>query len=76
MQALATYERRYKAKLRHVIADGFFLSSKICLNCGQIKTKLRLSDRTYHCDCGLNIGRDLNAALNLNAYGANTELNN
>ncbi|WP_353570828.1 RNA-guided endonuclease TnpB family protein [Candidatus Albibeggiatoa sp. nov. BB20] len=66
---------QYKAKLRNcklVIADRFFPSSKTCSNCGQVKTELCLSDRTYHCDCGLNIDRDLNAALNLNAYGVDT----
>ena len=39
---------------------------------GQIKAELGLSDKTYHCDCGLEIDRNLNASLNLNAYGADT----
>jgi putative transposase len=31
-----------------------------------VKTKLRLSERNYHCDrCGLVVDRDLNAARNL-----------
>jgi len=66
---------KYKAALRNcelVIANRFFPSSKTCSNCGQVKTELGLSDRTYHCDCGLEIDRDLNAALNLNAYGVDT----
>jgi len=29
---------------------------------------LSLSERTYHCDCGLNIDRDLNSAINLELY--------
>ena len=53
-----------------VVADRFFASSKICSGCGAAKAKLALSERTYRCDeCGLAIDRDLNAALNLAAYG-------
>ena len=61
----------YKAKLRNcvvIIANRFFPSSKMCSSCGQIKQDLTLKDRVYSCDCGLNINRDLNAALNLNRY--------
>lgn len=50
-------------KLR--IADRWFPSSKLCHECGCIKTNLKLSDRTYICDCGYKNDRDLNAALNL-----------
>lgn len=46
--------------------DRFFPSSKICSSCGNVKSDLKLSDRTYHCtECGLVIDRDLNASLNL-----------
>jgi putative transposase len=48
------------------IADRWYPSSKTCSACGAVKTKLRLSERTYHCDqCGLTLDRDLNAARNL-----------
>jgi putative transposase len=41
-------------------------SSKLCSGCGNIKHGLKLSDRTYCCDvCGLEIDRDLNAAINI-----------
>jgi len=52
-----------------VAADRFFPSSKTCSSCGETKTKLSLATRTYRCECGLEIDRDLNAALNLAAYG-------
>ena len=53
-----------------VVADRFFASSKLCSSCGAVKAKLRLDERTYCCEhCGLVIDRDLNAALNLAAYG-------
>jgi len=49
-----------------VIAPRTFPSSKRCSNCGHKKEELSLSEREYHCEmCGISIGRDLNAALNL-----------
>ncbi len=45
--------------------DRFYPSSKTCSNCGQVKKDLTLRDRTYKCDCGLEIDRDLNAAVNI-----------
>lgn len=45
--------------------DRFYPSSKICHACGQVKPDLKLSDRTYICDCGYIEDRDLNAAMNL-----------
>ena len=52
------------------VADRFFPSSKTCSSCGSVKAKLSLATRLYRCDdCGLEIDRDLNAALNLAAYG-------
>ena len=52
-----------------VVADRFFPSSKICSCCGSKKKFLSLSERTYRCtQCGLEIDRDLNAALNLRGY--------
>lgn len=48
------------------IADRFYPSSKICHNCGCVKSDLRLSDRTYRCcECGYTEDRDYNASLNL-----------
>ena len=45
--------------------DRFYPSSKLCHNCGQIKSDLKLSDRMYKCNCGYVEDRDLNAAMNL-----------
>ena len=53
----------YGIELR--IADRFYPSSKTCHNCGNIKKDLKLSDRTYVCECGYKEDRDLNASLNL-----------
>ena len=54
-----------------IIADRFFPSSKLCSCCGIVKTDLKLSDRTYKCDCGNVIDRDFQASLNLQTYGEN-----
>lgn len=48
------------------VVDRFYPSSKICHNCGIVKTDLKLSDRTFHCtECGYAADRDYNASLNL-----------
>ncbi|MGJ7905586.1 IS607 family element RNA-guided endonuclease TnpB [Actinopolyspora sp. H202] len=49
-----------------VVADRWYPSSKTCNDCGAVKAKLRLSERTFTCDhCGYTADRDLNAARNL-----------
>jgi len=49
-----------------IIASRTFPSSKLCSRCGHRKKELSLSEREYSCEqCGLDIDRDLNAALNL-----------
>jgi putative transposase len=46
----------------------FYPSSKTCSDCGHVKAKLPLSERTYRCErCGLVLDRDENAARNLAA---------
>lgn len=51
---------------RVVTAGRWFPSSKTCSACGAVKAKLPLSERTYRCGvCGLVLGRDVNAAVNL-----------
>lgn len=48
-----------------VVADRWFASSKTCSSCGSVAADLTLADRAYRCVCGLEIDRDLNAAINL-----------
>ncbi|MDQ0178562.1 RNA-guided endonuclease InsQ/TnpB family protein [Bacillus chungangensis] len=57
-----------KYGIEFIEADKWFPSSKICSCCGQMKEKLKLSNRIYECDCGLRIDRDLNASINLSRY--------
>ena len=57
----------------HVI-DRWYPSSKTCSNCGTVKAKLSLGERTYRCDeCGLVMDRDLNAAINIKVAGSAPE---
>ncbi len=51
-----------------VKVDRFYPSSQICSCCGSRK-KLELSERKYICACGLEIDRDLNAAINIKNEG-------
>jgi putative transposase len=39
-------------------------TSQICSNCGQVRKK-DLSERWHSCDCGAELDRDVNAALNI-----------
>ena len=69
-QKLYEFRRQleYKFKWNNIelrIVDRYYPSSKLCHNCGQIKSDLKLSDRIYKCDCGYEEDRDYNASLNL-----------
>ena len=56
------------------VVDRWFPSSKTCSNCGTVKAKLSLSERTFNCDaCGLSIDRDVNAAINIKVAGSAPE---
>jgi putative transposase len=71
--ALAELRRQlaYKTAWRGgalIEASTFYPSSKTCSDCGAVKAKLPLSERTYRCEhCGLVLDRDENAARNLAA---------
>lgn len=72
-QCLYEFKRQIQYKcewngIEFIEADKWFASSKICSGCGNKKQKLSLSERTYKCDCGLEIDRDYNASINLSRY--------
>lgn len=48
--------------------DKFFPSTKTCSCCGRLKP-LELNERTYTCECGNVIDRDINAAINIKREG-------
>lgn len=67
---LAEFRRQvaYKAEsagTKVVVADRFFPSSKTCSECGRVDRELKLIERAIWCPCGNMMGRDENAARNL-----------
>ena len=50
--------------------DQWLPTSKTCSACGTVKEDLELRERTFHCcECGLEMDRDLNAAINIHRWG-------
>lgn len=63
-QKLLEKATKHNIEIREV--NRFYKSSKACSKCGHVKKDLQLKDRIYKCiECGLDIDRDLNAAINL-----------
>ena len=58
------YKLAWQGK-KMIKVDRFFPSSKKCCKCGRIKKELKLSERVYHCECGNEMDRDRNAAINI-----------
>ncbi|MGO9225765.1 RNA-guided endonuclease InsQ/TnpB family protein [Mycobacterium sp.] len=52
-----------------VVADRWYPSSKLCPQCGVVRTDLTLADRVFTCGCGHSADRDRNAATNLARWG-------
>ena len=65
-------QMRYKCEwngIEFIQADRFYPSSKTCSCCGAHKKDLKLNDRVFHCnECGAELDRDYNAAINLMRY--------
>lgn len=58
------------SKIKFIVADRFYPSSKKCSSCGTVKKDLKLKDRVYKCDsCKAVMDRDKNASINLMEYG-------
>lgn len=51
------------------IIDRFYPSSRLCRGCGNINNSLKLSERQWTCDCGMDHDRDLSAAINIRDEG-------
>ena len=75
-QGLYEFKRQIQYKcefygIEFIEANKWYPSSKMCSECGHIKQKLSLSERTYICEkCGAVIDRDFNASVNLSRYSA------
>lgn len=56
-----------------VKVDKWFPSSQICHCCGSVHPEMKnLTIRTMKCDCGMTMGRDRNAAINILQEGLRT----
>lgn len=77
--ALGEFRRQLECKTARSgavlrVVDRWYPSSKTCSNCGTVKAKLSLSERTFNCDaCGLSMDRDVNAAINIDVAGSAQE---
>lgn len=62
---------RIKSRLKKVdnvvLLDQWFPTTKHCFQCGN-DLEISLSQRTYKCDCGFEMDRDIHAALNMIEY--------
>jgi len=73
-QCLYEFKRQMQYKcvfngIEFVEANKWYPSSKTCSECGHIKPKLSLSERTYICkNCSCVIDRDYHASINLSRY--------
>jgi len=60
---------RVKTKLltnpKVVILSKTVPTTKLCTKCGVYHDELKLSDRTFRCDCGVEMDRDIHAAKNM-----------
>jgi putative transposase len=55
---------------RHLaVIDRWYPSSKTCHVCGAVNAALALADRSWTCECGAHLDRDLNAARNIRTEG-------
>ena len=78
-QCLYEFTRQIEYKclwngIEFIKTDRFYPSSKTCSSCGSVNKDMKLSDRTYIChECGLEIDRDYNAAINLMRYADEAE---
>jgi putative transposase len=57
----------YKCRLKgnQVVKVNEAWTSKTCCKCGSVNHDLSLNDRQYICDCGNNVNRDINGAVNI-----------
>jgi putative transposase len=73
LRRLLTYKSEWYGSTV-VIANRYYPSSQLCSGCGCLNEQLKglegLRQRAFDCPaCGLSLERDVNAAINLRAYG-------
>lgn len=57
---------RVKKKLKTMdnvtVLSRFAPTTKLCFHCGEVHKEIKLWDRVFECDCGVNMDRDVHAA--------------
>ena len=68
---LKMLEYKFADRKKYLVkVDKWFPSSQICNGCGKVHSEMKnLNNRIMKCDCGLIIGRDQNAAINIKKEG-------
>lgn len=60
---------RVKSKLKQmtntVVLGKAVPTTKLCINCGQWHDEIKVWDRVFKCDCGVEMDRDIHAAQNM-----------
>ena len=67
-QFILLLKQKAEEAAREIIEVNPRYTSQTCSSCGQI-VKKDLSERIHICDCGLQIHRDINAAINILRLG-------
>ena len=68
--SLCRYKADYAGTVQVLTVDPKY-TSQVCSGCGQVRKK-ELSERWHRCECGTELDRDHNAALNILAKGLKT----
>lgn len=69
-------ENSEKFGCHFVLADKFYPSSQICSKCGKIHSEMKdVTKRTLECECGNNLDRDYNSAINILKFGESVVYN-
>jgi len=63
-----TYKQAWRGGIV-LVADRWFPSSQLCSHCDLRNHELTLADRVFRCECGFELDRDHNAAVNLATWG-------
>lgn len=62
---LGRVKSRLKLLDNVIILDKTLPTTKLCTNCGIYHDELKLSDRVFRCECGVEMDRDIHAAKNM-----------
>lgn len=62
---LGRVKTKLKTKPNVVVLDKFIPTTKVCVECGCYHDEIRVWDRTFKCNCGVEIDRDVHAAMNM-----------